>query len=155
MTLKLLRDDTEGGALIEFSITLPLFLFLMLGLVQAGSMFWTQAGLQHGVEVAARCASVNYSASRLGLNTSCFGVDPSTVIADTTNATIKQYAHDNSFGLVVPPVSDFSVTATLPTSGSCATTNGYLVTVSAQYPLISYIFPVTIAARSTFSIDCS
>ena len=75
MILKLLRDDTRGAALVEFTVTIPFFLLLTFGLIQAGLLLWTQAGLQHGVEVATRCASVNYSANQLGLNTSCF-TDP-------------------------------------------------------------------------------
>src|SRR5262245_8152521 len=78
MIARLIRDDTGGGALVEFTVTFPFFLLLMFGLVQAGLLLWTQAGLQHGVEVASRCASVNYSALRLGAPvsgvTSCFGV---------------------------------------------------------------------------------
>src|SRR5207244_11450333 len=95
MILKLLRDDTRGASLVEFTVTVQFFLLLMFGLVQAGLLLWTKAGLQPGVDVATRCASVNYSAYRLGLNTSCFIVDgaavaPSTVIADTTNTYIKK-----------------------------------------------------------------
>ena len=66
MILKQLRDDTRGAALVEFTVTVPFFLLLTFGLVQAGLLLWTQAGLQHGVEVATRCASVNYSANQLG-----------------------------------------------------------------------------------------
>jgi TadE-like protein len=151
MKLKLLRDDTRGGALVEFSVVLPFFLLLTFGLIQAGLLLWTQAGLQHGVEVATRCASVNYSANQLGLNTSCFNVAPSAV----TNDTIKQYALDHSFGLV-PSISSFTVTETLPTTpGICPTNIGYVVTASAPYNLINYIFSVTLTATSKFSINCN
>ena len=89
MKPKQIWDDTRGSALVEFTVTLPLFLLLMFGILQAGLLLYTQAGLQHGVEVAARCASVNYSANQIGLNQSCFTVGgvptPSTVIA-----TIRQ-----------------------------------------------------------------
>ena len=125
MIVRLIRDDTWGGTLVEFTVTLPFFLLLMFGLIQAGLLLWTQAGLQHGVEVATRCASVNYSANQLGLNTSCFIVDgaavaPSTVCGgspgcDSATATpyIQKYAAQNSFGLV-PSFSSFTVTQTLP-----------------------------------------
>ena len=66
MILKQIRDDTRGAALVEFTVTIPFFLLLTFGLIQAGLLLWTQAGLQHGVEEAARCASVNYSANQLG-----------------------------------------------------------------------------------------
>jgi hypothetical protein len=165
MILKLLRDDTRGASLVEFSVTLPFFLLLTFGLVQAGLLLFTQAGLQHGVEVATRCASVNYSAYRLGLSTSCFIVDgaavaPSTVCnpncaSDNAKTYIEKYAAQNSFGLV-PSFNSFTVTATLPTSGgSCPTNVGYVVTASAPFNLINYIFSVTLTATSKFSITCS
>src|SRR5262245_23423509 len=116
MIVRLIRDDTWGGALVEFTVTVPFFLALMFGLVQAGLLLWTKAGLQHGVEVATRCASVNYSANQLGppvsTTPSCFvslsdpttRVAPSTVCGappgcDSTTATpyVKIYALQNSF----------------------------------------------------------
>jgi len=166
MILKLLRDDTRGATLVEFSVTFPFFLLLMFGLVQAGLLLYTQNGLQHGVEVATRCASVNYSANQLGLSTSCFSVDgaavaPSTVCggspgcnAVTATPYIQKYAAQRSFGLV-PDFSSFTVTQTLPTGGSCPTNIGYVVTASAPYNLINYIFSVTLTATSQFPITCS
>jgi len=151
MKLKQIRDDTRGAALVEFTVTVSFFLLLTFGLVQAGLLLWTRAGLQHGVEYAARCASVNYSAKQIGLNTSCFGVDPTTV----TNDIIKQYAINNSFGLV-PSLSDFTVTpppATTP--GACPADYGYVVSASHLYNLINYIFSVTLTATSKFPINCS
>ena len=156
MILKLLRDDTRGAAIVEFTVTLPFFLLLMFGLIQAGLLLWTQAGLQHGVEVATRCASVNYSANRLGATSFrraqllwC-GTD-----APSPTTPSQQYAVDNSFGLV-PSFSSFTVTPTLPTPGGpCPTNIGYVVTASAPYNLINYIFSVTLTATSKFSITCS
>ena len=171
MKLKQISDDTRGNALVEFTVTVPFFLLLMFGLVQAGLLLWTKAGLQHGVEVATRCASVNYSAYQLAnelpagnavsTTSSCFGVTPSTVCGPTppcNSATatpyIKSYALQHSFGLV-PSISHFTVTQTLPPGGPCPTTIGYLVTASAPYNLINYIFSMTLTATSQFSITCS
>ena len=166
MIVRLIRDDTWGATLVEFSVTLPLFLLLMFGLIQVGLLLWTRAGLQHGVEVATRCASVNYSAYRLGLSTSCFidvdgaAVAPSTVCnpdcaSDTAKTYIQKYAAQNSFGLV-PSFSSFTVTPTMPPPGGlCPTNIGYVVTASAPYNLMNYIFSVTITATSKFSISCS
>jgi len=158
MKLKQIRDDTRGATIVEFTVTLPLFLLLMFGLAQAGLLLYTQAGLQHGVEMAARCASVNYSANKLGLNQSCFtvggaGVAPSAV----TTSTIQHYAAENSWG-IVPSFNSFNVTFTPPPSGGsvlCPTNIGYLVTASIPYNLIHYIFSVTLTATSNFPISCS
>ena len=82
---------------------------------------------------------------------SCFGVAPSAV----TNDTIKHYAVDNSFGLV-PAFSSFTVTPTPPhCRWPCPTNIGYVVTASAPYNLINYIFSVTLTATSKFPINCS
>src|SRR5215472_15804351 len=100
MIIRLVRDDTYGAALVEFTVTIPVFLLLVFGRIQAGLLLWTKAGLQHGVEVATRCASVNYSALRFGPPVSdvpsCFGVAPSAV----TIRNMQDYAVANSFGLV-------------------------------------------------------
>ena len=152
MKLKQIRDDTRGAVIVEFTVTVAFFLLLTFGLVQAGLLLWTQAGLQHGVEYAARCASVNYSAKQMGLNTSCFGVDPTTV----TNDTIKQYALDHSFGLVPVLSAGLTVTPT-PATSRCLPDgiSAMLVTASAPYNLINYIFSVTLTATSKFPINCS
>ena len=169
MILKLLRD-MRGATLVEFSVTLPLFLVLMFGLLQAALLLWTQAGLQHGVEVATRCASVNYSANQLGspvaTTPSCFGVTPSTVCGSppgcdigTATPYIQAYALQNSFGLV-PTNTVFNVQEYAPVSGqpcpiNVGTNASYLVTASAPYNLLNYIFSLTLTARSQFSISCS
>jgi Flp pilus assembly protein TadG len=163
MIVTLLRDDMRGGALIEFTVALPFFMLLMFGLIQAGLILWTQAGLQHGVEVATRCASVNYSANRLGAPVnavpSCFGIAPNTPV---TTRNIQDYALANSFGLVTD-YSTFTVTLTAPVSATNCNLDssgnpaypGYVITASQDYHLLSYIFSVTLKAGSYFPITCS
>ena len=153
MILKLLRDDTRGAVIVEFSVTIGVFLLLTFGLIQAGLLLWTNSALQHGVEYAARCASVNYSANQMGLNTSCFGVAPGTV----TNNIIEQYAIDHSYGLV-PAINNFQVIFTPPPGGAlgCPTNVGYQVIATYQYNVLEYIFPaVTLNATSKFPVSCS
>ncbi len=163
MKLKQLRDDVRGNTLVEFTVTLPLFLLLMFGLAEAALLLYTQNGLQHGVEVAARCASVNYSANQLNLNQSCFIVGGTAVAPSAvTNANIQQYAAQNSWG-VVPSSSSFTVACPNGVSLGCAaagtnkcgTNPGYLVSVSHAYTFINYIFSVTLTAKSCFPINIS
>jgi Flp pilus assembly protein TadG len=150
MIVKLIRDDTRGSVLVEFTLTMTLLLLLMFGLVQAGLLLWTQSGLQHGVERAARCASVNYSANQLGLTQSCFAVAPNAV----TDTTIQQYAAQSSWG-IVPASSSFTVHSPPAASAKCGTDPGYVVTVSPTYNLINYLFSVTLTATSCFPINIS
>jgi Flp pilus assembly protein TadG len=53
--------EDRGTAAIEFALTAPVFFIIVLGIIEAGLLLWTQLGLQHGVEMAARCASINKS----------------------------------------------------------------------------------------------
>jgi Flp pilus assembly protein TadG len=173
VTLKLIRNDTRGSALIEFTVTFPLFLLLMFGLGQAGLLLFTYTGLQHGVERAARCASVNYSVIELNIQNpianaiteSCFG---SAVAPGSVNAgTIRQYAAQSSWG-IVPSSGSFTVgcpnsrtTGCDNNSATCGTTPagtpipGYAVSVSPRINLISYIFSTRLTATSCFPINVS
>ena len=167
MKLKQIRDDTRGGALVEAAVTMPIFLLLTFGLVQAGLLLYTLNGLQHGVEAAARCASVNYAANHVppsGLGQSCFVVSGAAVAPSAVTATtIQQYAAQNSWG-IVPASSTFTVdcptnsgtTGCASSNNTCGTNPGYLVTVNHSYNLINYIFkPMTLTATSCFPINPS
>lgn len=54
-----LYRDERGGLAVEFALTAPVFFALLFGALQGALMLWTQLGLQHAVERAARCAAVN------------------------------------------------------------------------------------------------
>ena len=48
-----------GASAVEFGLTAPVFFAALLGALELGVLFWTNLGLQHATERAARCASVN------------------------------------------------------------------------------------------------
>lgn len=75
--------DRRGVSALEFAVLLPLFLSLVIGLMQFGQVMWTQSALQHAVEMAARCASIN---------TATCG----------TPAQTQAYAVTQAYGLTVP-----------------------------------------------------
>ena len=83
MKLRSFLAHNGGATAVEFGLTAPVFFALMFGLINAGLMLWTQLGLQHATELAARCASVNKS-----------------LCSDA--AAIKNYAASQVFGKVVP-----------------------------------------------------
>jgi Flp pilus assembly protein TadG len=124
MMLSRIRDDSRGATAVEMALTLPAFLMLAVGCVEYGMAAYTQLGLQHGVEVAARCAVIN--ASQCG----------------SASAT-QTYASSQSFGLN-PPVSTFSVTM----ASDC----GALVQASYRFGFVTQYFgnPLTITASSCF-----
>jgi Flp pilus assembly protein TadG len=124
MMLRQIYRDTRGATAVEFAMTAPVFIAMLFGIIQLGSLLWTQLGLQHGVEMAARCASVN-----------------TTVCGNT--ASIQNYAVGESFGLN-PPASTFTVTA-----ASC----GNQVNANYTYQFLRAYFPwpsLTLGARSCF-----
>lgn len=81
--------DASGSTAVEFGLTVPVFLSALTGAFGCSLVLWTQLGLQHAVEMAARCASVN------------------TTVCDTVSAT-QNYAANEAFGLNLP-ASVFSV----------------------------------------------
>jgi Flp pilus assembly protein TadG len=122
MKIQKFLDDIRGATALEFGITAPIFVMLVVGIVQAGLILWTQLGLQQGVEMGARCASVD------------------AILCGTTSA-IQNYAAQETYG-VNPPPSTF-VVATL----SCGTQ----VSASYALPILSDYFDVaTLHAQSCF-----
>lgn len=116
--------DIRGSTAIEFGMTAPLFFMLIVGMMEFGILFWTQAGLQHGAEMAARCATVN------------------TTLCGSATA-IQNYAAQQSFGLNPPP-SIFTVS-----DSAC----GNQISASYPFIFISNYFGVpslTITALSCF-----
>ena len=116
--------DQQGVAAVEFAITAPVFFMILIALIEGGLLLWTQVGLQHGTEMAARCTTI----------------DPG--ICGSTAQT-QSYAAQQSYGLNPPP-STFTVTST-----SC----GNQVTATYPFPLLSTYFGMTslqISAQSCF-----
>jgi Flp pilus assembly protein TadG len=124
MTLFRLIKDAQGASAVEFGLIAPVFFAALLGLIEVGLLFWTQLGLQHATEMAARCASIN-----------------STTCGSAT--AVQNYAVTQAFGLSLPP-STFSLTAL---------TCGNQVTASHSFQSISAFFGVpalTLSARACF-----
>lgn len=93
MRRRFFLKSEEGTSAIEFAITGPVFIMLLVGLSEGGLLLWRQLGLQHGAEMAARCSVVN--------KTAC-----------GTPSGIQEYAAQRTLGMN-PPASTFTV-ATLP-----------------------------------------
>jgi Flp pilus assembly protein TadG len=116
--------DKRGTSTIEFAMTAPIFFMMVFGVFEGALMLWTQVGLQHGVQLAARCASVN--------TTMCGNV-----------TAIQSYAAQNSFGLNPSP-SVFTVS-----TPAC----GKQVNASFTYSFLTGYFAgptLTLTAESCF-----
>jgi Flp pilus assembly protein TadG len=122
MKLRRLFNDIRGTTAIEFGITAPAFVLLIIGAIEVGLIMWTQLGLQQGVEMGARCASVN------------------NILCNSTSA-IQNYAAQQTYG-INPPASSFTVTTSY-----C----GNRVSASYALPSLStYFGGVTLSAQSCF-----
>ncbi|WGR95589.1 pilus assembly protein [Bradyrhizobium sp. ISRA435] len=84
-TAAALWRDRRGASALEFGLIAPLFFAFVFGIVEVGLLLWTQAGLQHGVEIAARCATVN-----------------TTLCPTNKPDVIATYASQQAFGLNLP-----------------------------------------------------
>jgi Flp pilus assembly protein TadG len=101
MTRKSLFKDRRDTSAIEFALTLPLFILMVLGVWQIGYGMFAQFALQHGTQMAARCMAVAAAAN-----------NPTTC---TDTASTQSYAASQSYGLNPSP-SVFGVTQ--PTCGN-------------------------------------
>ena len=124
MKLVRLLHDIRGISAVEFALTAPVFFVLLFGIIDGCLMVWTQIGLQHGAEAAARCASIN------------------TTLCGTT-ATIQNYAAQNALGLTVTPTT-FSVSA--PACGNQVSASYTFGFVSGYFGAAS----MTLNAQSCF-----
>jgi Flp pilus assembly protein TadG len=89
--MKLSRSFTDetGTAAIEFAMTSWVYVFFLMAIIEGGFALRIQAGIQHGSEMAARCATVD--------STTC-----------GSTSAIQTYAAAQSYGLN-PPTSTFTV----------------------------------------------
>lgn len=116
--------DTKATTAVEFGITAPVFVMVIFGVLESGTLLWTKLGLQHGTQMAARCASINPGV--------CASSDD-----------IKAYAVQQAYGLTLPS------SAFTPSTASC----GKQVSASYTYQFVSHYFggpSVTLTAQSCF-----
>ena len=119
-----LARHAEGTTAVEFALTAPLFIILVFSIGQFGLFLWTQLGLQHAVDLGARCASL--------MQTTC----PNT-------GKTQAYAVSQAYGLNIVP-SVFSVN-----KDACGENVTAAYTYMIAIPFVPSV-PVNIAATSCF-----
>jgi Flp pilus assembly protein TadG len=115
--------DNRGTSALEFALTAPVFFLFIFGIIEFGLLFWTQLGMQHGTEMAARCATVNPAL--------CPG-----------GTAITSYAAQQAFGLSLPAQT---FTYSTPACG-----NQVAASYAFHFPEVLNLSPVTLTARSCF-----
>jgi hypothetical protein len=141
--------DERGSVIVENTLTMWVFVLFTLGIAQAGVIMWSTVGLQYGVEMAARCASVSDAAIATGFQpattpTPCYSTNRPG--AANNAQTVRAYASQNSWGVGVPS-SDFRVA-----TGSCVNSNSNSNTVSANYrkSFMKYLFSIRLRPQSCY-----
>lgn len=110
--LRRLWADRSGASALEFGLLLPVFVPIMFGIIQLGQVFWTQTALQHAVEMAARCATIN--------STTC----------GSTSLT-QTYAATQAYGITFPDGTFAAATAAC--GNQVTATYSFPVTVAAWF----------------------
>lgn len=123
MKLAALWQDNRGASALEFALTAPAFFLFIFGIIECGLLFWTQLAIQHGSEMAARCATVN--------STLC-----------PSSSAITSYAAQQAFGLTLP--------AETFTFSASACGNEVSANYAFTFPQILNLSPVTLTARACF-----
>ncbi|MGF6305963.1 Flp pilus assembly protein TadG [Bradyrhizobium sp. i1.8.4] len=123
MKLTAFRRDSRGASALEFALTAPMFFLFIFGIIEFGLLFWTQLGLQHGTEMAARCATVNGT------------------LCPDSNA-ITTYAAQQAFGLTLP-------TQTF-THSTSACGNQVSASYAFQFAQFLNVSPIVLTAQACF-----
>ncbi|WP_439400366.1 TadE/TadG family type IV pilus assembly protein (plasmid) [Bradyrhizobium sp. PMVTL-01] len=123
MTFTTIWRDTRAASALEFALTAPVFFLFLFGIIEFGLLFWTQLGLQHGTEMAARCATVNPT------------------LCPSSNAIVG-YAAQQAFGLDLPAQTFTYSTSTCGNQVSAA--------YAFQFPQVLNLSPLTLTAQACF-----
>ncbi len=117
--------DEQGTSAVEFALIAPVFFLFIFGIIAFGLLFWTQIGMQHGAEMAARCASIN------------------TTLCPTSNpSAITNYALQQALGLSLP---SSTFTYSTPACG-----NQVSASYTFEFPDILNRSPLTLTAQACF-----
>jgi Flp pilus assembly protein TadG len=117
--------DNRGASALEFALTAPVFFLFIFGIIELGLLLWTQIGLQHGAEMAARCATVD-----------------STLCPTSNPGAITSYAAQQTFGV---PLPSQTFTYSTPACG-----NQVSASYVFQFPPIFNLNPLTLTAQACF-----
>ncbi|MGQ0684365.1 TadE/TadG family type IV pilus assembly protein [Bradyrhizobium sp.] len=110
---------------LEFALIAPVFFLFIFGIIELGLLYWTQLGLQHGAEMAARCATVNRT------------------LCPSGNATaITQYALQQAYGLSLPS------TTFVYSTPACG--NQVSASYTFQFPEIFNLSPLILRAQACY-----
>lgn len=142
------RDRRRGQALVEFALVIPIFLILLLGIIEAGRFIFHYQMINNATRDGARYAIVH------GSNSLCpSGPMPGGVpnACDPSGTKVREAVRDAAISLV--SIGDFEV---LEPTWNPSNQRGSRVTVEARFtyqPILPVMPAITIAAESTLVIN--
>jgi Flp pilus assembly protein TadG len=169
MSLRRRRRDHRGQALVEFALTLPIFVLLIFGLIDVGRFVFSNSALSQAAREGARVGAVQafwMGSTDPSCNQPGGPVCPADVAALRANVLAATNGMMSGVGTVVDADLYTSCDATTPPSGSwttktCTSRNAgqYMsVRVVMRFqpitPIIGQLIPgVTLAGSATMVIN--
>jgi uncharacterized membrane protein len=112
-----LRASDRGTTAIETALVFPVFILMVLGVLEFGRALWTQSALQYAVQMAARCGAVNITTCASPSEVVSYAVTqsepldvPSAYFSASTQACGSSVSVSYPFTFVVPQLFPFDIT---------------------------------------------
>jgi Flp pilus assembly protein TadG len=132
-----------GQTMVEFALVFPIFIVLLIGLVEGGRYVFYAESLNHAVREGARYAIIH------GGNSSA----PTGPPHDPSGAAVQQAVRDAAVGFSDPAAIQFPVG---PTWSPFNNDRGSSVTVNVEYtymPIVPVFGAITVEAEATLVIN--
>jgi Flp pilus assembly protein TadG len=117
MMLRYRKRDETGAAAVELALILPVLALILFGTEEFGRLLWTKSLLDHAVDEAARCGSVNSTTCGSSSAIASYAVQRSapltlstSVFTATTPSCGSQVAASYPFTFAAPTLLPFTVT---------------------------------------------
>lgn len=116
----LFRRDTRGAIVVEFAILAPIFLIIVIGMIDFSRLFWIKSTMQFAVEQTARYAMVNADAATADLEAyaeargaTVNGVTYSAATSSSGGINFRTITATYTFSFMLPivPIGDITLSA--------------------------------------------
>lgn len=120
---KSIRQDQSGAAAVEMAFVLPMFLLLVMGIIEFGRAYWVMNSMQFALDEAGRYAMLHSATATdsdivATARNNLYGLDPNSFTVTSASQTVsgvvyKTITASYPFSLVAPgvlPYGDFTLT---------------------------------------------
>jgi len=142
------RRRSRGSTLVETAVVFPIFLILLLGVLDVAWIFFTKLALENGVREAGRLAATG----QVIAGASGQGVTPTRLDSILLNVKKKSGLNVQTTSVTFSSVSSTGVTSTGPGGPGDVVTMRVLYTLPLLTPVLSKAFP---GAKYTVDVSTS